>query len=106
MNSKYAMFILAAVLSVGLTANMGTVFAGGDEYEDEGSDESYKVQQSTEIEQDCDQKNVNDDSSGAILTNLQACTAIGLNLNDIVIGGEELEEPPLPSGDFITITFQ
>jgi hypothetical protein len=42
MNSKYAMFILAAVLALGLSANMGTVFAGRDEHEDEGSDESYK----------------------------------------------------------------
>ena len=79
MKSKISMFILAAFLAVGLSVNMGTVFAGGD-------DESYKVQQKIEIEQDCDQKNVNDDSSAAVLTNTQACTVLAANVNDIEIG--------------------
>ena len=91
MKSKISMFILAAILAVGLSVNMDTVFAEGNDYE-EGSDESYSVQQKVEIEQDCDQKNVNDDSSEAALTNTQECTALGLNLNDIVIGAPE--EPP------------
>ncbi len=78
MNSKtFGMFLLIAILAVGISINMGTVFAGGDE--------SYEVKQKVEIEQDCDQKNVNEDSEGVILTNGQTCTAIGLNLNYLEI---------------------
>jgi hypothetical protein len=72
------MSILSTILAIGLTVNMGTVFAGGD-------DESYSVQQKVDIEQDCDQKNENEDSAFSALTNAQECTAIAANVNDLEI---------------------
>ncbi len=82
------MFILAAILAVGISANMGTVFAG--------DSESYEVKQKIEIEQDCDQKNKNEDSAFAALTNTQTCTAAAINLNDVVVdlGTDEPSEGP------------
>lgn len=84
MKSKISTVILAAILTVGLSVNMGTVFAD--------DSESYEVKQKIEIEIDCDQKNENDDSPFAELGNEQACIAEAQNINDVVPPAEPVEQ--------------